>query len=168
MFRWILLAGACAIATPAAAKTFTYDCDTAPDHYSEIAAPLAEGSSVSGTVAPSVIAPGRNHLTAATILIRGGETSVGFQLYAGGRDNVDAVIVSMIIHRGDKRDETVIRTLKLKQSVRFRLALGKDGLVSLDLDDWKHSEKVALGASSKVTVGCSTGEFLFESLDFDG
>lgn len=165
----LIAAAACALATPAGAKTFSYDCDTTADRASEIATAIAPGGVVSGRVSPRVIAPGRTHLSIATIWINGeGGSAVGFKLYAGARDATDSVIVSMITLPGGQGDETVIRTLKIKEAVRFRLALGKDGLVSLELDDWKGSAKLAAGASPTVSLGCSTGEFQFEDVDFGG
>jgi hypothetical protein len=52
------------------------------------------------------------------------------------------------------------------QPVPFRLSLGRDGSASLELADWKHKTATGLKSPATLSVGCSTGEFKFASLNF--
>lgn len=169
MFRSMLVIAACLIAVPAAGRNLSYDCDTTADRYSEITTALTDAGQISGVVTPMRMVAGERHLTSARIGIDNPKDGswIGFWLYRAGSANLDTLTAVMVVSRAGKNDETVLGTVKLAQAIAFRVSLAKGGTASLELGDWKRTVSTELRLPATATVSCSTGEFKFESLDFD-
>jgi hypothetical protein len=165
----MLVIAACMVTVPAAARNLSYDCDTTADRYSEITTALTGAGQISGIVTPMRVADGERHLTSARIGIDNPKDGswVGFWLYRASSASPDTFKAVMVVSRAGKDDETMLGTVKLEQAIPFRVALGEGGAASLELGEWKHTVSTALRIPAMATVSCSTGEFKFESLDFD-
>lgn len=168
MLRWMILIPACMAATPAAAGTLSYDCDTGANRFSEITTPLAGDVRISGVVTPLRMTVGDGYVTAARVAIEEGEGKswVGFRLFRVDPADPDTLVALMVASDGDKEKETILGRVKLSQALSFRLSLGKDRTASLELGEWKHVVATTLKAPVKASVACSTGEFDFDPLDF--
>jgi hypothetical protein len=178
----ILYAGAIglgSIMVPAAAggAGILYDCDTAADHFSELALPAGSiPFSVSGKVQLNAIAPSKKFAAVARIQIASAAAPgqspaafAGFSLSALPADAQKtpsgAAAVQMLSYNVKGKDDDILplsMTDRLGTAQPFTLAY--DGsAVSVTLGNETRSFPVKI-AEPAVRIVCSTGEFLITDL----
>jgi hypothetical protein len=167
----IALAGAALLAADqASAQTFSYDCDTPAEHYSELEL-TGPGRllSVSGSVAAinfyhsSKYAPG----AAAALSSADGHWSVTLRL--AGVSGTDALLWKLLIVRDGKReDERQLAVTRIGEASPFALSLAPDGSGTATLGGTSYAFNLAGHAPMTARVSCSTGNFHFTALAFGG
>lgn len=170
-----------AFAAPAAAAGITYDCDTAADHFSELALPAGPGAfSVSGDIRLNTIAASKKFVAMSRIQVASASAPgqaptsyAGFELSALPVDPKKtpsgASAVQMISYNvAGKEDEGLPLSLLEKPGTPQHFMLVYDGS-NLAVTIGSQSKSFPLRVADPVVrVVCSTGEFLITDLVITG
>jgi hypothetical protein len=165
------------LAAPAGAAGITYDCDTAADHFSELALPAGPGGfSVSGNVKLNTLAASKKYVALARIQVAAASAPgqapasyAGFALSALPADPrktpSGASAVQMLSYNvAGKEDEILPLSMTEKPGSVQHFNLTYDGS-SLSVTIGTQSKTFPLRVADPVVrIVCSTGEFLFTDL----
>jgi hypothetical protein len=167
-----------ALAAPAGAAGITYDCDTAADHFSELALPAGSSPfSVSGTLRLNTLAASKKFVAVSRIQIAStyapGQSPASYAGFSLSALPVDpkkmpsgASAIQMIDYNvAGKEDEALPLSILEKPGTPQHFTLAYDG----------SNVAVTIGTQSKsfparvsdpvVRIICSTGEFLITDLE---
>jgi hypothetical protein len=161
----------------AMAAGITYDCDTAANHYSELALPAPEGPFiVSGTVQLNALAPVSKYTPLARVWISSptepgqspksyaGISVMALPVDAQKSPSGSPAIQMIAFNVNGKEDEVVPLSLLEKPggAKSFNLSF-RGGTVSASIGNEQRTLAVKSSAPV-VRIVCSTGEFLFTNL----
>lgn len=177
MMKYAGLSLILALAAPAGAAGIIYDCDTAADHYSELALPAgAAAFSVSGNVRLNQTAPSKKFVPLTRVQVASAFTPgqapvsyAGFTLStlpADARKTPSgASVVQMLSYEAaGKDDDIVLESMLDKPGEVQHFTLAYDGS-NLSLKIGSRSKTIPLRVTDPIVrIICSTGEFLFTDL----
>ena len=159
----------CALAAGAATadeRTYSFDCDTMPGHYSQwTATTTASALVVTGTIQLNEIRVDKKWSVVANVNLRGGEdgkTTYGFRAY-----DVDRLQKSLhleLLKPGGHLDFGDDSMKPGKKPIPFRLELTANGALSVDVGGAKQSTELGNFRAKKLVIGCSTGDFSFGNI----
>lgn len=158
--------------SPAIAQTHgvTYDCDTAANHYSDLALPVpGKAFTVSGKVALNTIADSKQYVPLARLSISDGQSKPGQPTEWAGfeygvipkmKGNPTPLPILNFSTRAAERDNQI--ELAGKPSAReIAFSLSYDGSVVTAIVDGHEKQMPFVAADPVVRIVCSTGEFLY-------
>jgi hypothetical protein len=155
----------------AQAAPVNYDCDTNEGSYSELSQVQAGPDyHVRGTIRPLQVRAHERYLPSAQIRLENAAETEAIAVQLVGRQGTDQFDILVTLGAGPSATlaRTSIGTLRLNQSVPFDLAVSSAGEASVRIGVERRTFRVALGAGAKLSVICSTGEFEFSGLDWNG
>jgi hypothetical protein len=170
-----------ALAAPAGAAGITYDCDTAADHFSELALPAGPGPfSVSGTVQLNTLAASKKFVAMSRIQIASASAPgqppaayAGFSLSAlpvePKKTPSGASAIQMVDYNvAGREDEGLPLSMLEKPGTPQHFTLAYDGSnVAVTIGTQSKSFPLRV-ADPVVRIVCSTGEFLITDLTITG
>jgi hypothetical protein len=148
------------------AASIKFDCDTAAGAFSEISVPQSGPAyRIAGSVSARKYRVDGQWAPAATVglMSADGKSSGAIRLQAPtGRGAVELVVQS---RKNGKDYGTVVGTLKKEEVATFSLE-AVDGKMTIRTAG-KTFDGPDVGIGASVNVTCSSGEFLFENLDWE-
>jgi hypothetical protein len=155
------------ITGPASAATLEYDCDTAPNHFSELKQELGQGPVViSGMLTARAMAASKTYapMTRVTLESADGADGVSVRLVGAPTVNKTLLLASLIVRTDGKDEEEQLGTVSLMQPLPFAMRVNA-GTAAITFGEWQRELKIPSAVVAGAKVSCSTGEFLFEKLD---
>lgn len=157
-----------ASAAPAVqAAPMTYGCDTAAGRFSaiEVNVPSA-GFVVSGTITPNEYRKDPKWGPTVYVRIDSADDQNGAQVrFSGDPKAKDGIIVLSGIAAGAERKGDP-QLAMIGQPFDFRIQVVSASEVLVMAGGRKATLPAALGDKAKLTIGCSTGDFVFSNLDW--
>jgi hypothetical protein len=152
----------------AKAQKLEYDCDTTPEHYSELKLTQSGPAyAVTGSLSARRLYRGKRFAPIGSVNLSAadGSWSVRISLIGYATESDKVVTGQLRIIRNGKAEEPSLGVFEVGKPVHFALSLAADGKGSASLGG--QTLPVAVQATGPVTasVVCSTGEFLFTDLD---
>lgn len=166
-----------ALGAPAGAAGILYDCDTAADHFSELALPAGPGAfSVSGNVQLNALAASKKYVAVARIQVATasapGQAPTSYAGFALSALPVDpkktpsgaSAVQALSYNVAGKEDEILPLSMTEKPGSVQHFTLSYDGSnVAVKIGTESRSFPLRV-AEPVVRIVCSTGEFLFTDL----
>jgi hypothetical protein len=151
-----------------ALQPLTYDCDTAAGSYSELSQPAASSKySISGVLTARKLRTDERWAPSATVTVKTSDSDrLSLQLIAA--DGTATQLQLLIRNVIDGKESTQpIGVVPVNQAVPFTIFV--DGVAAnFEAGGRTFNLNVPAGGTRTVSVACSTGEFLFERLEFPG
>ncbi len=152
--------------TPAEANGSRFACDTATGRSSEFRIPLlASEFRVTGTVQPILFRTDENWVPTAVLGLRNPETGnrVSIRL-AAPNGQAEGAFVSLAVDNGEGEQRSGVGTLALENVVNFALTYRQGGPSEITIGDQTFPISSDLGNRFDMSLGCSTGDFVFDQL----
>jgi hypothetical protein len=162
----IALCALTAAAARADERTYAFECDTPPGHYSRwTASTNAPALVVTGTIQLNEIRVDKKWSVVANVFLRGGEdgkTTYGFRAYDVDRQQKSLHLE--LLKPGGHLDFGNDSMKPGKKPIPFRLELTASGALSADVGGAKQSTELGNFTVKKIDLGCSTGDISFENI----
>ena len=158
----------CLIAAPVAAGPLTYDCDTAPEHFSELTQPLPAGPvTISGVLTARVMATSKTWASTGHVGLVSADGADYAQIEVTGVAKISKTVLlaTLTVSRGGTKEEIELGPVTLMQALPFSLTWDPAGKLSVSLAGWQREVLLRPGTLTTAKATCSTGEFLFEKLE---
>jgi hypothetical protein len=151
-------------------RTYSFDCDTPPGHFSSwTMSTNAVALVVSGTIQLNEIRVDKKKWSVvANVFLRGGEdgkTTYGFRAYDVDRQQKSLHLE--LLKPGGHLDFGSDSMKPGKKPFPFRLELTASGALSVDVSGAKQTAELGHFKAKKIYFGCSTGDFSFENIRID-
>jgi hypothetical protein len=147
-------------------RTYSFDCDAPPGHYSSwTASTNAQALVITGTIQLIEIRVDKKWIVVANVFLRGGEdgkTTFGFRAYDVDRQQKSLHLE--LLKPGGHLDFGNDSMKPGKKPIPFRLELTASGALSADVGGAKQNAELGNFTVKKIDLGCSTGDISFENI----
>jgi hypothetical protein len=157
------------MAAPAAAAPVEWDCDTPGGAFSELA--QVQGGPayhVRGTVSWQRSHADSRYLPSAQVRIENGDRSRSIAVRLVLAPRAERIESSVESRNGGEPQRRTVGTAASEEAVPFEIEVAASGQAIVTLGGERVTLQVDLGPGARIAATCSTGEFLFRTLDFGG
>lgn len=173
-FAFAMLGAALLWPAAAQAQGFEYDCDTSPEHFSELKAPPHAGPrSISGSITFHAMYRSSKYLAVANIRLGDSARNevwwARISVMGQPRDSKDALTAVLRVKRPEDAEarEVAFGSFKVGEVIPFSLGVDAEGKGRARLGDRAITFTLPAGQSMEATAVCSTADVLFSNLVFD-
>lgn len=153
----------------AAAAPVAYDCDTGDGHFSELSQVQAGPAyHVRGTITPLRWGADRQYAPSAQARLENGDRSRSIAVRLVRAPGVPRANASIEVEGGGSPQPLVLAWVALNEALPFEISLSASGEGAVLVGTERRTFRLDLGPNAKVSVVCSTGDFLFGELDLGG
>lgn len=153
----------------AAAAPVTYDCDTGQGNFSELSQ-VQPGPAyrLRGTITPLRWDSHERWAPSAQARLQNGDGSRWIAVRIMRAPGVERATAAIEVNSGGSPQTTSLGWVGLNEALPFDISLSAAGAAVVLAGTERRTFRLDLGANAKVSVVCSTGEFLFGALDLGG
>ncbi|HEY5723037.1 MAG TPA: hypothetical protein VIT45_12015 [Allosphingosinicella sp.] len=161
------IASFAALAGPAQAAPFSYDCDTGAGRFSELKQ-VQPGPDyrISGRISANELATHKRWAPGANLTIESADKSVRASLRILAPTRKAPLDVVLETTKDGKTETQTLGRIGLSQDLAFVLAVA-GGQVRAEIGSMRGDAPISIGAGGSVSTVCSTGNFHFEDLRFE-
>ena len=148
------------------AASMLFDCDAEGGHYSELVqSQTGPNYALRADISAKRFGQHRDWHPGARMAITSadGKNSIIMQL-AAGSVRPEFLLVSLVTNRDGEQKQYMVTTVNPGEAVHASIDV-RDDVVHVEVAGQLAEVPLKLGAGAKVSVGCSTGQFMFENLD---
>jgi hypothetical protein len=163
-----LLAIAVGLAQSTHAKPIKYGCDTPADHFSAIEQNVSlQSFAIKGTIQPNEFRKGK-YSPLAQIYLESSDEKYrwAMQVIALDAKAKNAFVVLKMTENGKDSDPLPIGTVKLGEKLIFSANIIDGKSIRFKIGDIDGSPDLPLGLNAKLNIICSTGDFVFDELEW--
>lgn len=146
-----------------------FACDTPGGRVSSFTIPVtANAITISGTLRPASFRAHETYLPTATLALTNaaGNSALSMQLVAANSQAPGANLSVRQVLAGDDKTSPV-GTLALGSEVDFEVTYNRAGQNSFTIGERSFTGTGDFGSSLRLTVSCSSGDFIFKALKLD-
>lgn len=156
-----------ALAAPANAAPFSYDCDTGAGRFSELKQ-VQSGPDyrLSGRISANELATHKRWAPGANITVESADKKTRASLRILAPMQRAPLDVVLQITRDGQSEEKALGQVGLSQDLAFILTVA-GGQVRAEIGSMRSEAPIAIGSGASVSVVCSTGNFHFDDLRFE-
>jgi hypothetical protein len=157
-----------ALAGSAQAAPFSYDCDTGAGRFSELKQVQAGPDyRISGRISANELAMHKRWAPGANLTIESADKKNRVSLRILAPMQKAPLDVVLEISRDGQKEEKALGQVGLSQELAFVLTV-TGGQAHAEIGSMRGEGPIAIGSGASVSTVCSTGNFHFEDLRFDG
>jgi hypothetical protein len=153
---------------PVAASTLHYDCDSTGGRFSELKTTQSGNvNRVSGVLTARNMIEIPRWGALGNVALSSADRKNSIQLQLAGFPSIDAqaLTASIILTIDGEKTEVEIGKSALLQPMPFTISVDASGSATIVFAGVEKKAIVVLGTAPIARVSCSTGEFIFETLD---
>ncbi len=156
------------IAPQVQASPMTYGCDTPADHFAGFDQNIdTKNFRISGVFQPSEFRKGDYSPSAWISLSSLDEKNRWvFRIMASDAKSESAIVFLEMTENGKENDPFPVGAVKLHEKLPFTITVTDGSKIAFEANELNGHPELNLGQQAKLSIMCSTGEFIFSDLEW--
>ena len=152
---------------PTYAGPMRFGCDTATGRFSPVTIPLTTSQlTFTGKIKPALFRKDSKWLPTAFVRIEDSDKqSITIRLTAEN-SKAEAADATIVVGNGDDRSTAAVGSIPLESTLPFSISYGESEDIAILVNGKKLSIPNRLGDTLTLSLICSTGDFIFEEIEW--